>query len=126
MCNNNNGSFLAEILEKILILQHVDHNRENGCDRPFLGEVTAILANTRPVNLYCCCTNSIWTMPYSFNGAEGDSTAFRVESVNENTATFRILIPTDTGYTATDNFFTIDLRFISCIKCLADTLVANI
>ena len=127
MCNNqNDGTCIAKILEKILLIQHIDNNRSLGCDKPFLGNITTILANTRPINLYCCCTNSIWTMPYNFNGEEGTSNVFRVESVNENTATLRILIPTDTGYTATDNFFTIDLRFISCIKCLNDALVANL
>ena len=127
MCNNNdNGSCLAKLLEKVLIIQRIDNNRTNGCDKPFLGNILTILANTRPINLYCCCTNSIWSMPYNYNGTTGTSSTFRVENVNENTATFRILIPTDTGYIATDNFFTIDLRFVSCIKCLQDALVSNI
>lgn len=127
MCNNNNeNSCIAQILEKILLLQHMDNNYSNGCDKPFLGNVTGIDANTRPINLYCCCTNSIWTMPYNYNGSSGTSSIFRVEGINENTATLRILIPSETSYTATDNFFTIDLKYISCIKCLQDTLITNI
>ena len=65
-------------------------------------------------------------MPYDYNGTEGTSTTFRVENVNDNTATLRILIPNGDTYTATDNFFTIDLDYISCIKCLEDTLLTNI
>lgn len=123
MCNN--GNYIAEILEKILILQQQSETNINlGCERPFISN--NILANTRPINLYCCCTNSIWTMPYNYNQEEGTSTTFRVENVNENTATLRILINDNGSITATDNFFTIDLDYISCIKCLEDTLITNI
>lgn len=124
MCNNN-GNCIAEILEKILMLQQQNNNITSlGCERPFLINTTS--ANTRPINLYCCCTNSIWTMPYSYNGEEGTSTIFRVENVNENTATLRILINNEGIYTATDNFFTIDLDYVSCVKCLDDELINNI
>ena len=126
MCNNENNSCLSNILEKILLIQHIDNTRTNGCTKPFLGEITNTLANTRPINLYCCCTNSIWTMPYNYNGTVGESSVFRIESINENTATFRILIQEDNNYTATNNFFTIDLKYISCIKCLDDILLTNI
>lgn len=125
MCNNGNGNCLAETLEKILFLQQQESSANLGCDKPFLGSATTS-ANTRPINLYSCCTNSIWTMPYSYNGATGTSTAFRIENINENCATFRILIAADTGYTATDNFFTINLDNISSIKCLEDALIPNI
>ena len=127
MCNNGNGNCLAETLEKVLFLQQQQSSNALGCDKPFLGNVTTT-ANTRPINLYCCCTNSIWTMPYSYNGATGTSTAFRIENINENCATFRILIPgTDaTTYTATDNFFTINLDYVSSIKCLDDVLIATL
>lgn len=124
MCNNN-GNCIAEILEKILMLQQQNNtNITLGCERPFIPNNT--LANTRPINLYCCCTNSIWTMPYNYNDEEGTSSTFRVENVNENTATLRILINDNGTITATDNFFTIDLDYISCIKCLQDTLITNI
>ena len=127
MCNKDkNGMCLSELLEKILLLQQTESRTRGGCDRPILGNIPTLLANTRPINLYCCCTNRIWSMDYNFNGETGTSSVFRVESVNENTATLRILIPTEAGYTATDNFFTIDLDFISCIKCLNDSLVTNL
>ena len=125
MCNNS-GNCISEILEKILLLQRINNNKINGCNKPFLGELETQGANTRPINIYSCCTGNIWTMPYNYNGTVGESTAFRIESINENCATFRILIPTDDGYTATDNYFTIDLKNVSCIKCLQDSLISNI
>lgn len=120
MCNNN-GNCISELLEKILILQQVNNTQE-GCNKPFLGDLGSSF-NTRPINLYCCCTNALWTMPYTYNEQTGESSVFRIENVNENCATFRILIPTETGYTSTNNFFTIDLKYVSCIKCLEDTFV---
>ena len=125
MCNNNDNC-INELLEKILLLQRRNNNMPEGCTKPFLGENELSSANTRPINIYSCCTGTIWTMPYDYNEQTGESTAFRIESINENCATFRILIPTLDGYTATDNFFTIDLKYVSCIKCLQDTLVSNI
>lgn len=125
MCNNN-GNCIAEILEKILLIQQVDNCNSNGCNRPFLGDNISLLANTRPVNLYCCCTNSIWTMPYENGDDTGTSSAFRIENINDNTATFRILIPQDTGFSASNSYFTINLDYVSCISCLPDTLITNL
>jgi hypothetical protein len=123
MCNNENC--IAEVLEKILLIQQQNENATQlGCERPMHYNIPN--ANTRPINLYCCCTNSIWTMPYNFNGALGTSTVFRVENVNDNTATLRILIDNDGVYTITDNMFTIDLDYVSCVKCLEDVLITNI
>ena len=121
----NNDNCLSNMLEKIVLMQQFDRNNNIGCDRPMLQDSLTIV-NTRPINLYCCCTNTIWTMPYDYNDLTGNSTTFRVENVNDNYATFRILIDNDGSYTATDNFFIIDLSYISCIKCLQDTLITNI
>ena len=121
MCNNN-GNCISELLEKILLIQNINNNNQEGCSKPFLGGKIEN-ANTRPLNLYSCCTGTIWSMPYNYNSETGNSTVFRIENVNDNYATFRILIPATTGYTSTDNFFTIDLKYISCIKCLEDTLL---
>lgn len=126
MCNkNNSGNCFSELLEKILLLQQTGDNYPLGCDKPFLGNI-GLIANTRPVNLYTCCTGELWEIPYDFNGLIGVSSFFRIESINENCATFRILIPNGTEYTATNNFFIIDLNCIGSIKCLGDTLVQNI
>jgi len=126
MCNKNgNANCFAELLEKIILLQQTGENSPLGCDKPFLGNIT-LMANTRPLNLYTCCSGVLWEMPYDFNGTTGTSNFFRIESVNENCATFRILIPNETGYTSTNNFFVINLNCIGSIKCLADTLVTNL
>ena len=123
MCNNN---CMADILENILILQQNTNDPEMGCNKPFLGEITNISANTRPINLYSCCSNTLWTMPYDYNGTEGTSTTFRIENINDNCATFRILINENNTITATDNFFVINLDCVSCIKCLQDVLITNL
>jgi len=61
--------------------------------------------------------------------ATGDtSCVFRIEKLDGNCATFRVLVPnTDTtspcAYEGTDSFFTIDCSCICAIKCLNDTCV---
>ena len=124
MCNN--GNCIAGLLEKILILQQTEVPNVMGCNRPILGNNPGISANTRPLNLYCCCTNSLWTMPYNYNGATGDSSVFRIENIIDNCATFRILIQNQDNMVATDNFFTMNLDYVSCVQCLEDQLVSNI
>ena len=121
MCNND-GSCISKLLEKILLKQSINCNIQEGCNKPFLGS-NGTDSNTKPLNLYSCCSGSIWIMPYNYNNEAGESTTFRIESIVDNYATFRILIPTENGYTFTDNYFTIDLKNISCIKCLDDNLL---
>lgn len=117
MCNDN-WSNISKLLEKILLLQNMNSIQE-GCSKPYLGENGSL----KPINLYSCCTGSIWSIPYKYDGIDGNSTTFKIENINDNYATFRILIPTDNGYRSTDNFFTIDLKYISCIKCLENILI---
>ena len=63
-------------------------------------------------------------MPYAVNGEAGTSTVFRVENVEGNCATFRVLIPNTTEegttYTLSDSYFTIDLSCILALECLPD------
>ncbi len=120
-----NNNCISNILENILLLQERRCRNGVGCAKEVLGD-TLETANTRPINLYTCCNNAIWTMPYDYQGTTGESTFFRIESVNNNTATFRILINNAGVYTATDNFFIIDLDYVSCIKCLQDTTITTI
>lgn len=123
MCNEN---CVSNLLEKIILLQQNKNITVNGCNKPYLGDNSLITANTRPINLYCCCTNNIWTMPYNYNGTTGTSSTFRIENINNNVATFRILATNTEGLLATDNYFMIDLDYVSCIKCLQDILISNI
>ena len=139
MCNQNNGNCIADILKVICVLQQ---NAECGdacldtCDRGFLGCGTQTLGcNTRPVMLYTCCGNGVpWTMPTTkeynaaCDGTDNTSCVFRVEKINENCATFRVLEPNpDTTsvypFVATNSFFTMNLSCCCCIRCLNDTYI---
>lgn len=136
MCNENNtqSSCLGKILESILILQQrgEECDEDNTCTRPFLGPALNIVClNTRPISLYSCCNNTLWTMPFTLNGTTQTSAVFRIENLDDECATFRVLAPNpDTTsifpYTATEDFFTIRLSCIGAIKCLGDTSIAGI
>ena len=127
--NNKN---ISETLNFIVTLQKNagcnDSCIDSSCTRPFLGPVgTTICFNTRPITLYTCCTGALWEFPYEINGTEGTSTVFRVENVEGNCATFRVLIPNTVGdettYTLSNSYFTIDLSCVLALQCLPDTYV---
>ena len=129
MCNEtvNQNNNLANIFESILILQQKGSicQDDTSCSRPFLGPTTnPSCLNTRPINIYTCCNNTLWTMPYSLNGENNTSDTFRIESIEDNCVTFRVLAPTENGYSSTQDFFTIKLSCIGAIKCLQDTFVS--
>lgn len=130
MCNNDNKC-VAEILEVILMLQqNADCCGEaclDTCDRAFLGcGPTCITCNTRPIMLYSCCSGSTpLSFPISkdFN-EETTSSVFRIEKLDGNCATCRVLIvDNNCTLSATNSFFTINLGCICCIRCLNDTHV---
>ncbi len=147
MCNKNNNNndnnnccqnCVAEILAVILILQQnaCPENCLDTCDRPALGGgPNCLVCNTRPVMLYTCCGNGVpWSMPTTKENVTcGDtgvecSTVFRVEKLDGNCATFRVLAdnPDTTStlpYIATNSFFTMDLDCCCVIRCLNDTYV---
>ena len=143
MCNNNtetnSGNCIAETLKVIQILQQnvCPESGLDSCDRPMLGgSPNCIVCNTRPIMLYTCAGNGTpFSMPTTKDattdctatGATNCSTVFRVEKVDNNCATFRVLIANETDgsitYTATDSFFTISLSCICVLKCLADTFI---
>lgn len=120
---------ISDTLNFILTLQKnsccSDGSCPEGCTRPFLGPTTDVICyNTRPVTLFTCCTGTNWTFPYELNGTTGTSTVFRVENVEGNCATFRVLIPNTVGetttYTLSNSFFTIDLSCVLALQCLPD------
>ena len=102
------------------------------CDRPFLGvNSTCQVYNTRPISFYSCCNNTPWNMPYTLNGATNTSSVFRIESLDDECATFRVLAPNPDQtsalpYVSTEDFFTIKLSCIGAIKCLGDTIVNGV
>ena len=141
MCNNNNtnDNSIAGILRVILALQQnaCPETCLDSCDRPMLGGGSGcLICNTRPIMLYTCCANGQpWSMPITKDNtdpctAASDtcSTVFRVEKVEGDAATFRVLAPNpDTTslypYVTTNSFFTMDLGCCCSIRCLSDTYI---
>lgn len=140
MCNNDNEerNCISEILKVILVLQEnaCPDNCLDSCDRPMLGGgANCLICNTRPVMLYTCCGNGTpWSMPTtkdvtaSCDDQTTCSTVFRVEKVEGNCCTFRVLAdnPDTTSlnpYVATNSFFTIDCNCLCVIRCLSDTYI---
>lgn len=147
MSNNNNhhGSncnCIAEILNVILVLQQnaCPENCLDSCDRPVLGGgPNCLICNTRPITLYTCsCCNTPLSMPVAKDCvADCDdntmhsrkcSNVFRIEKLDGNCATFRVLQdnPEKTSlnpFVATNSFFIMDLSCVCAIRCLSDTFV---
>lgn len=143
MCNkdncNNEGNCIAEILNVILVLQQnaCPDNCLDSCDRPMLGGgPNCLICNTRPVMLYTCCGNGTpWSMPVTKDSTAACtgtsatcSTVFRVEKIEGNCCTFRVLTdnPDTTSlypYVATNSIFTMNLDCVCAIRCLNDTFV---
>lgn len=127
MCDEerNECGCIHNILKKILLLQNQDFDSEcySGCDKPYLGPTcTTICYNTRPINLFNCCTGTPWSFPYTINGVTGESSVFRIESLDDCCCTCRILYFNEENVlVATNEFFTLDLNCVGAIKCLADT-----
>ena len=134
MCgdNRNDCGCISEILRKILLLQHRECCDDDfvGCDRPFLGPSPVSLTyNTRPVQLYNCCTGTPWSFEYTLaDGTTGTSDTFRVESVDDCCCTCRLLYTNGgpTGLSSTGNYVTIDLNCCGAIRCLDDTFIETI
>ena len=143
MCckDNESNNSLAEILSVILVLQQnaCGESCLDSCDRPMLGGgPSCLVCNTRPVMLYTCCGNGTpWSMPVTKDSTANCggqdisatcSTVFRVEKIEGNCCTFRVLQdnPDTTSlypYVATNSVFTMDLGCLCCIRCLTDTYV---
>jgi hypothetical protein len=142
MCNNDQDcKCIAEILKVICILQQNANCADScldTCDRGFLGcSTTSLNCNTRPIMLYTCGSNGTpWSMPTTKEnvtcGDEGVvcSNVFRIEKLDDNCATFRVLAAntdTDTAsiypYAATNCFFTMNLNCVCALRCLNDTYI---
>ena len=132
-CNANCENGILEILQVINVLQTnaCPEGCLLSCDRPALGGGTnCIICNTRPIMIYGCGSNGTpWSMPTSRDTTiDTTSNIFRVEKVDNNCVTFRVLVPnTDTTsiypYTSTDSLFTISIDCICAIRCLNDTYI---
>ncbi len=131
MCGQNNGNCLASVLETILALQQRSDcdERPEGCNKPFLGNRHNNNLNTRPFNLYSCCNNVLLKFPCTVDGMTIESSVFRIENLNDNCATCRILAPNpdcddrEHPFVSTEDFVTINLSCCGVLKCLDDTNV---
>ena len=139
MCNEKDTNCIAEILGVILVLQQnvCGDSCLDSCDRPMLGGgPTCLSCNTRPVMIYTCGGGNVpWSMPTTKDSTAtcgddttGCSNVFRVEKLEGNCCTFRVLQdnPDTTSlypYTATNSVFTISLDCICALRCLTDTYV---
>lgn len=127
MCQeNNNCKSMQDTLCLIVKLQKQGECIDQGiqsCDRPFLGINSNNTLNTRPISFYTCQTNTLWTMPYTFEGEELTSSVFRVEQVHDCCCTCRVLRQTENSYESTDSFFTINLNCIGALRCLNDIYI---
>ena len=125
---NNNCNCIGDIIKTIIILQKknscIDTN--SGCDRPFLGpNITSLNYNTRPVTLYNCSTGTPWTFTYTVGETTGETSIFRVESLDDCCCTCRLLYPgtEENTYLSTNQFVTINLNCVGAMRCFADTFV---
>ena len=146
MCNDKSSNCICDILKVILVLQQnaCPDNCLDSCDRPMLGGgPNCLVCNTRPVMLYTCCGNGTpWAMPIDKDNnnvcsntevsacCNDCSNVFRVEKLDGNCATFRVLAYNhqesycnSMPFTSTNSFFTMDLSCVCAIKCLNDTYV---
>lgn len=139
MCNEKDTNCIAEILGVILVLQQnvCGDSCLDSCDRPMLGGgPTCLSCNTRPVMIYTCGGGNVpWSMPTTKDSTAacdgntgGCSNVFRVEKLEGNCCTFRVLQdnPDTTSlypYVATNSVFTISLDCICALRCLTDTYV---
>ena len=113
---------ILEIINKILLLQKQEFDDDLiGCDRPFLGPSSPVATyNTRPIILY----NKYTAEPWTFNtDNDTQSNIFRIEDVEQCSATIRLLVQSDSGYTNTNQFVTVDLSTVGAVRCLADTYI---
>ena len=128
----NNENCLANILKAIVVLQNNAEKIDctnNSCTRPFLGDVIPTLCfNTRLVTFYRC-DNTLITLPYTLaDGTTGETSVFRVESVNDNSITVLLLADdgTETYNINTNTFATINLGCVCAIRCIGDTTINNV
>lgn len=118
---NNERNHLLDILELIDNLQKsttgIDNNLNNSCSNPILGSNNILLANTRPIMFYLCNNEPL---SINFEGNETSTTVFRIEDVNNNLVTLRLLSQEDTTITSSNEFATININCIAAIRCLQD------
>ena len=122
-----NNNYIQEIICKIISLQQQEFDNDiSNCERPFLGPpINNNIYNTRPVQLYNSYQASPWEFNYQSGETESTSNIFRLEAMNNDSVTIRLLsLDTETStYTDTNTFATVSLNTIGAIKCFPDTYI---
>lgn len=127
-CDTNNCSTcIQDLIKRIYLLQqqNCDVKNPGGCNKPFLGPIpTNVCYNTRPIRLYNCNATP-WSFTYTVDGVEATSDILRIESVDDDCCTCRILYldATTSEYIATTEFVTINLNCCCAVRCLPDVYV---
>ena len=114
----NNTNHLLDILKLINYLQRsvVCNDSNNTCTRPILGQNNTLVYNTRPVTFYMCNNQAL-----TITGDDITTSIFRVENIEGNCVTVRLLSSDDTGNLyATNQYATVNINCICAIRCLND------
>lgn len=99
---------LIDKLQKEIIKHDIDNNEKNTSKY-----------NTRPFTLFLCNSTPL-TIAYS----NGESNIFRVERINGDCVTVRLLEKGENDtLTSTSEYATINIGCISAIKCLYDVCI---
>ncbi len=60
------------------------------------------------------------------NGQSEVSSLFRVEHINDNCVTLRVLYKDNNNYIASNSFINVNLGCICAIQCIEDAVVSNL
>lgn len=113
-----NNNYILDILRLINNLQNnvINNDLNSGCTKPFLGNNDLALYNTRPVSFYLCNTS-----PLTITYPDGESSVFRVENIDGNCITVRLLATDENdNLISTNEFATVNINCIAAIRCLND------
>jgi Spore coat protein Z. len=131
---SRNESCFLNTLHLIDTLQKNSNHEEEcdtSCQRPFLSNINRpIYINTRPITFYRCDNSQISIDFLDDFGNLNTSNIFRIENIDGNCITCRILTPitriereSNEEYEATTQTAVINLGCVCAIKCLPDTFV---
>lgn len=121
----NKGFKIIDILKLIDRLQRSVECETfiSNCSKPFLGNVTVgNFYNTRPVNFFTR-DGSILSISYLDNGTLNQTSVFRIESVDDDTVTVRLLARVDDSFVNTGETAIVNIHCICALKCLNDIVL---
>lgn len=127
-CQPIQDAEISELCAKIISMQKraVRSELDESCDREFLGFKERCETNTRPVTFYAPDRGE-WMFPVDRedSGCRGGekSCVFRLEKVEDDTVTCRVLDQDGDKFKSTDSFFILKIKDIAAIRCLEDVFV---